>query len=100
MVWERPGATQQDFARDSYECERDMRQSGHFGTGIVGELNAQAFQERCMVARGWSKQQAAAPVQPVDERTQITNYCLERQPGVELGQCRREEAARRGLRAP
>ncbi len=55
FVWIKSGATQQDFARDSYECERDMRQSRYFGGGIAGALNAQAFQERCMVARGWTK---------------------------------------------
>jgi hypothetical protein len=61
-VWVKPGATQQDFARDSYECERDMRQSDYFGTGIYGAIAAQEFAERCMVARGWSKQaEVAAP---------------------------------------
>jgi hypothetical protein len=58
FVWVKPGAGQQDFQRDAYECERDMRQSGYFGTGVAAAINAQNFQERCMVARGWSKQQA------------------------------------------
>ena len=26
------GATQQEVAKDNYECERDARQSGYFGT--------------------------------------------------------------------
>ena len=43
------------FNRDSYECERDMRQSGYYGTGIVGAINAQEFGERCMIARGYYK---------------------------------------------
>jgi hypothetical protein len=34
-VWNKPGATQQDFATDSYACERDARQSGYFGGGLV-----------------------------------------------------------------
>jgi hypothetical protein len=53
-IWDKAGATQQDFARDSYECERDMRQGGHYGGGLLGAMNAQDFQGRCMVARGWT----------------------------------------------
>lgn len=53
--WDRPGATQQDFNTDSYACERDMRQSGYYGGGIAGAMNAQSFQQRCMVSKGWSK---------------------------------------------
>lgn len=56
MVWNKPGATQQDFARDSYQCEKDMRQSNYFGGGIAGAINAQEFQKRCMVAAGWTLQ--------------------------------------------
>ena len=115
-VWVKPDGTQQEFARDSYECERDARQSGYFGSGLVGAINMQSFQERCMVARGWAKQTeqgvSGAPGgsadsrrskgsgEPVDEQTQILNYCLERMSPKEVGQCRRDEAARRGLRSP
>jgi hypothetical protein len=56
-IWDKPGATMQDFAMDSYECERDARQGGYYGTGLVGALNFQAFEERCMAARGWIKRQ-------------------------------------------
>jgi hypothetical protein len=55
-LWVKADATHEDFARDSYACERDMRQSGYFGTGIYAAIAAQDFAERCMVARGWSKQ--------------------------------------------
>jgi hypothetical protein len=58
FIWVKAGASQQDFQRDAYECERDMRQSGYFGSGILGGIEAQNFQERCMVARDWSKQRA------------------------------------------
>lgn len=37
-------------------CERDARQSGGFGTGIVGAIEMQSFFNRCMVARGWTQQ--------------------------------------------
>ena len=37
VVWTKPnGFTQQDFAQDSYACEKDMRQSAYFGGGIAG----------------------------------------------------------------
>lgn len=55
-VWVKNGSTVQDFNRDTYECERDMRQSGYYGTGTAGAINAQGYQERCMYARGWSLQ--------------------------------------------
>ena len=42
-VWVKDGAGQQDFAKDSYGCERDMRQSGYYGTGLAGVANAQGF---------------------------------------------------------
>ena len=99
--WVKPGATQQDFARDSYECERDARQSGYFGTGIAGAINMQAFQERCMVARGWSKQTEQRQAErPVNEQDQVLLYCVQREPWKPLADCRRDEAARRGLRSP
>src|SRR5437660_8392150 len=43
MYWFHP-LTMDNFSRDSYECERDMRQSMYFGTGF----SARAFQDRCM----------------------------------------------------
>lgn len=65
-VWEKRGATQQDFNVDSYACEKDTRQSGYYGGGIAGAVNMQGFYSKCMVAHGWSARQqtgtrAAAP---------------------------------------
>lgn len=51
--WAKPGATEADLQRDSYECERDVRQSGYYGGGLLGALNAEGFGERCMMAHGW-----------------------------------------------
>ena len=59
-VWVKPGATDQDFASDSYICEKDARQSGYFGTGVVGAVNMDSFMSRCMVAHGY-RQQTSAP---------------------------------------
>lgn len=53
--WTKPGFNEADWNRDRYECDRDMRQSGYFGTGLLGELNAQSFFESCLVAKGYSK---------------------------------------------
>lgn len=55
-LWSKPGATQQDWATDSYVCERDARQSGHFGGGIVGAVNLKSFYERCLVSKGYQQQ--------------------------------------------
>jgi hypothetical protein len=53
--WYKQGATQDDFNRDSYECERDTRMaSGTFGRGIlIPAVNASEFAGRCMQAHGW-----------------------------------------------
>lgn len=53
--WQKSGATQAGFKQDTYECEKDMRQSGYFGGGLLGAYNAYAFGERCMEARGYTK---------------------------------------------
>jgi hypothetical protein len=58
-VWTKPDATQQDFATDSYACERDARQSGYFGGGIAGAINMEQFADRCMVAHGWRLENGA-----------------------------------------
>ena len=55
-VWNKPGASQQDFVTDQYGCERDARQSGGFGTGLVGAIEVQNYFNRCMGAHGWSLQ--------------------------------------------
>jgi hypothetical protein len=53
-VWLKPGATAQDFNVDSYGCEKDARQSGYFGGGIVGQINFDEFEGRCTRAHGWT----------------------------------------------
>jgi len=54
-TWRHPEYTPEKWARERYECERDARQSGYFGTGIYGALNMQAFFERCLESKGWVK---------------------------------------------
>jgi hypothetical protein len=43
------------FRKDSYECERDVRQSGYYGQGLYGAIEAQGFGERCLRAKGYQK---------------------------------------------
>jgi len=46
----KPGATDFDWSRDSYECERDTKIAGV--RGLPQQAN---FYERCLEARGWRK---------------------------------------------
>ena len=56
-VWDKPGATQSDFNMDSYQCEKDARQSGYYGNGLAGALEMKGFYDRCMVAHGYTARQ-------------------------------------------
>jgi len=71
-VWVKPGATQQDYATDTYECERDARMSGYYGSGVVGLVNFEQFQDRCMVARGWRQVEAGSPPPPPSTQSSTT----------------------------
>jgi hypothetical protein len=61
-VWVKPGAGAQDFNVDQYACEKDARQSGYFGSGIIGSINMQDFYNRCMIAHGWHTERKATNV--------------------------------------
>lgn len=39
-----------------FECERDVRQSGYYGAGLIGAYNANSFYRRCMMAKGFYDQ--------------------------------------------
>ena len=54
-VWNKPGVSQTEFNLDKYNCEKDARQSGYFGGGLVGAINMQNFAEQCMTAHGYTK---------------------------------------------
>jgi hypothetical protein len=53
MMWTKPNWNEQEARRDFYECERDARQSGYFGTGYAGAANMVEFQKRCLRAKGY-----------------------------------------------
>jgi hypothetical protein len=57
-VYRHPEYTAQRWNTDRYECERDARQSGYFGTGVSASIAMQEFFDRCMLARGWTKTRA------------------------------------------
>jgi hypothetical protein len=46
----KPGGSQEQYRSDSYECERDMRQ-----TRFMGPIDASRFYVRCMRSRGYSE---------------------------------------------
>lgn len=52
-VWVKEGSTQQEFQTAQYECERDQRQSGYYGPGLIGAYTAREFFRRCMMAKGF-----------------------------------------------
>lgn len=57
MIWDKPGGTQQQYNKDSYDCEKDARQSGYFGRGFAGELEMRDFFKRCMTSKGYTLRQ-------------------------------------------
>jgi hypothetical protein len=52
-IYDKPGATQQDFVTDKYACNKDAHQSGGFGTGLAGAIAINQFFDECMNAHGW-----------------------------------------------
>lgn len=60
-IWDKAGANQTDFQKDSYGCERDARMSAaSFGTGLAAALNAREFYRKCMVAQGYTLRQGGS----------------------------------------
>lgn len=45
-----------DVMTAQYDCERDARQSGYYGPGLIGIYNANSFYARCMRAKGFYQQ--------------------------------------------
>lgn len=54
MIWDKYGVSQEQFNKDSYECERDARQSGYFGGGYIGAMNLREFYKKCMISKGYT----------------------------------------------
>lgn len=62
--------TAQGWQRDTYECERDLRQSGYFGNAFEAPSNMQQFYARCLEARGYRlvRNSAGQPASSEDSR--------------------------------
>ena len=58
VTWNKDGGSQQEYAKDSYACEKDMRQSGNFGPGLIGQKRADEFVKACMRAHGYDESPA------------------------------------------
>lgn len=60
LVWNKSGATEPEFRKDQYECEKDVRQSGLYGGGasvweqIARQENIRQFFHRCMNSKGYT----------------------------------------------
>lgn len=54
MIWDKTGGTQEQYNVDSYQCEKDARQSGYYGTGYAAAAEAKGFFQRCMVSKGYT----------------------------------------------
>jgi hypothetical protein len=54
-LWTKPGFSFEEWNRDRYECERDVRQSGYYGGGLIGAINAQGFYDRCLSGHGYTQ---------------------------------------------
>ena len=81
-IWVHPEYTPEKWSKDSYECERDARQSGYFGTGLSGSINFQAFYERCLRSKGWRPQKEVQQASTTAASTGITVDAKEGPPVV------------------
>jgi len=68
--WAKVGLTQEQFRWESYECERDARQSYHGADAVVGLVVSKSTYERCMEAKGYWKVRPGEVVPDAPSRTQ------------------------------
>ena len=54
--WAKAEATQQEWTKDSDECERYAKEQVYFERGFMGSLTVQNFFDRCLLARGYYKE--------------------------------------------
>ena len=53
VYWDKPGFNQEEFYRDSYQCEKDRRQS-YFDENESPFAQSQ-FEDLCMRSKGYTK---------------------------------------------
>ena len=76
-VWVKPGASEEDFARDAHDCERDARASAEsYGAGLAGGVSAAidsgGFQRGCLKRRGWVPAEETSEAAPAAAPTPET----------------------------
>ena len=54
--WTKPSVSQQEFAKESYECQRYAKERVYFERGWIGHLTVQNFFDRCLLAKGYYKE--------------------------------------------
>ena len=54
--WAKANVTQQDWTKDSYECERSATERAYVERGIMGHLTVQNFFDQCLLACGYYKE--------------------------------------------
>ena len=57
LIWDKDGATQQDFNQDKYSCARDAIAAGglaYIGFGMTQRVPDERMFYACMVAHGWT----------------------------------------------
>jgi hypothetical protein len=54
--WAKANVTQQEWTKDSYECERSAQERAYFARAFMGTLMVQKFFDQCLLARGYFKE--------------------------------------------
>jgi len=54
MIWDKSGATQDEFNKDSSECEEEARKNGYYGNEFFGTMNRKEFLKICMTSKGYT----------------------------------------------
>ncbi len=55
-VWTKPGVSQAQYSADTTDCEQQMN-AANFGVGPATGANKKNYYERCMIDRGYAKEE-------------------------------------------
>ena len=61
LTWTKPGATQQDYDAEAFNCEKRRHESGFSGLGFSkpdGSPARSRYLDNCLAARGWAPTRA------------------------------------------
>ena len=54
--WAKVSVTQQEWTKDTSECERSATEPAYFARAFMDTLTVQYFFDQCLLARGYSKE--------------------------------------------